>query len=154
MRILVMSDSHGSGSAIEHAIEQQPDAQNVIFLGDGENEIENATYIYPERIFHIVCGNCDFGSNKPIHQVVTIGGKRIFICHGHTYGVKSTYENVIKAALNENADVVLFGHTHISYTEYRDGLYIMNPGSLTRSSSSSYGFIDITDSGVMTVIVH
>lgn len=153
MRILVMSDSHGSGRSVEQAIEAQPEAQHVIFLGDGENDIENASYIYPDRVFHIVCGNCDFCSNKPLHQLITIADKRIFICHGHTYGVKSTYENAIKAALLENADILLFGHTHNAYTEYRDGLYIMNPGSLSRASTSSYGFIDITPSGIMPVIV-
>lgn len=149
-----MSDSHGSLSSIEKAIEQQPDAKHIIFLGDGENDIENATYIYDDRIFHIVCGNCDFSSTKPIHQLLTLGGKRIFICHGHTFGVKSSYERLIQSARAEKADIVLFGHTHTAYTEYRDGLYIMNPGTVSRSSSSSYGFIDITDSGIMTVIVH
>ncbi len=151
MRILVISDSHGSLSSIENAIEQQPDAKHIIFLGDGENDIENASYIYNDRIFHIVCGNCDFSSTKPDNQTLTICGKRIFICHGHHYGVKSSIERLISKAIAEKADIVLFGHTHTAYTEYRDGLYIMNPGSISRSS---YGFIDITESGIMTVIVH
>ncbi len=153
MRILVLSDSHGSLSSIEKAIEQQPDARHIIFLGDGERDIENASYIYNDRSFHIVCGNCDFCSTLPTYKILNLGEKRIFICHGHTYGVKSSYEHLISAATAENADIVLFGHTHIAYTEYRDGLYIMNPGSLSRACQSSYGFIDITDSGTMTVIV-
>ncbi|MFR3419646.1 MAG: metallophosphoesterase family protein [Eubacterium sp.] len=41
-----------------------------------------------------------------------------------------------------NADIVLFGHTHNQYTEYLDGLYIMNPGSV--GMNGDYGVIDIT----------
>ena len=35
MRMLVMSDLHRRRSAFEKAIEQQPDAVQVVFLGDG-----------------------------------------------------------------------------------------------------------------------
>ena len=42
MRILVFSDSHRYGrEACKKAIEQQPDAEAVVFLGDGEDDFEN-----------------------------------------------------------------------------------------------------------------
>ena len=156
MRILVLSDSHGSRRSVENAIEQQPDAKNVIFLGDGADDIESAGRFFTDRSFYIVCGNCDFSPSYLAQRLLNIGGKRIFICHGHTYGVKHGYEKVIEAAKLEKADILLFGHTHVAYTSYLDGMYIMNPGSLSRPNDiggSSYGYIDITPSGIMPVIV-
>ena len=153
MRILVISDSHGSLRNIEKAIEAQPEAKNIIFLGDGAREIEEASYIYTDRIFHIVSGNCDFASMEPSRKIVTVNGTRIFFTHGH---YMQNTENLVKTARLEGAKIALYGHTHIAYTGYFDGIHVMNPGSLTRPrdfSSGSYGVIDITDGGIMTFTV-
>ena len=56
----------------------------------------------------------------------------------------------------DNADLYiflgdgLFGHTHNQYTEYLDGLYIMNPGSV--GMNGDYGVIDITPKGDIMLI--
>ena len=53
-------------------------------------------------------------------------------------------------ARKNGADILLYGHTHIAFTDYDDGLYIMNPGSCGRPREGlpSYGIIDITKAGV------
>ena len=66
------------------------------------------------------------------------------------YNVKFGYENIIAEAKRRNADIVLFGHTHNQYTEYLDGLYIMNPGSV--GMNGDYGVIDITPKGDIMLI--
>ncbi len=53
----------------------------------------------------------------------------------------------------KKAYVLLFGHTHNAVTEYEDGLYIMNPGSLS-GSTGTYGTLDIVPAGIVTNIVH
>ena len=51
------------------------------------------------------------------------------------------------AALSHaQADICLFGHTHIPYFEIVDGLYVMNPGAVC---SNSYGIIDIEKGAIM-----
>ena len=50
------------------------------------------------------------------------------------------------------ADIVLYGHTHIAYTGYEDGLYILNPGT-ARPAGGSYGMVDITPAGVVLNVV-
>ena len=70
--------------------------------------------------------------------------------YGHPYNVKFGYENIIAEAKRRNADIVLFGHTHNQYTEYIDGLYIMNPGSV--GMNGDYGVIDITSKGDIMLI--
>lgn len=46
------------------------------------------------------------------------------------------------------ADLLLFGHTHQPLTDYEDGLYLMNPGSL--GYGGTYGYVDITPAGIVT----
>ena len=150
MRILVISDSHGSLRNIEKAIEAQPDAKHVIFLGDGEKDIEEASYIYDDRIFHIVKGNCDFFSDRNTSDTVTINGIKIYFTHGH---FMRDVEKIVESARSVNAKIALYGHTHVAYTNYIDGVYLMNPGSITSPRDQfrgSYGVIDITDGGIIT----
>ena len=58
-------------------------------------------------------------------------GVRIFAVHGHRYDVKYDREldYLLHAAAQEQADVVLFGHTHVQYCETREGILVLNPGA-------------------------
>ena len=51
--------------------------------------------------------------------------------------------------------IALCGHTHIPDILYENGIYLVNPGSCSkpRSSKPTYAVIDITDKGIMPVIV-
>lgn len=153
MRILVMSDCHGEISAARTALYDQTQVSDVIFLGDGAADIEELSADFPEKKFHIVCGNCDFFSPFPDRLIIKLGGKTIFACHGHTYHVKYGHERAVGAAAAAGCDILLFGHTHKAMTDYENGLYIMNPGSLSASGDHSYGFIDITSAGIAMNIV-
>lgn len=147
MRILVLSDSHGNAYALTEAIESQPQASAVIFLGDGVREAEEAAERYPQLPFYIVRGNGDFGAfTVPYSQELLLGGKRILAVHGHLLHVKYGLYEAMQVAKDRGVDILLHGHTHQAYTDYRDGLYMMCPGALC---SEEYGFIDITDGGVL-----
>ena len=151
MRILVVSDVHGRVGRLYEAIEQQPTAKAVIFLGDGLRQAEDAAERYPDRDFYMVPGNCDFGAGGiPVRQE-TFGGKRFYFTHGHRHDVKYTLYRLDLAARVAEADVALFGHTHTPYEEYADGLYLLNPGSL--GYGGTYGYVDIVGGGVVTNVV-
>lgn len=155
MRILVISDSHRRTSAVEKIIESQPDARHIFFLGDNVSDIEDFDFIYSDRVFHTVCGNCDFGSMFATSGVEIIEGKRIFYTHGHTFFVKYGISKLKELARNNNYDIVLYGHTHISQILYEDGIYFVNPGSAAaaRQGRNSYAVIDITEKGIMPIII-
>lgn len=152
MRILVISDSHGDYTNLNSILLSQPKAEVVFFLGDGEDDIDKIRLNYPEKMFIVVRGNCDWGSKLPVTEFFTIEGKKIMATHGHAYNVKMTYNTVIYEAESNNCDILLFGHTHCSMTEYADGLYIMNPGS-AHGYGATYGIIDITPQGIVTNIL-
>lgn len=148
MRILVFSDSHGRRRNMEEALFLHPEAEAVIFLGDGERDFRELRELFQGPRFFGVRGNCDFGSSEQGADLITEAGKRIFFTHGHLFGVKEGLWQLEEAAGRHRADIALFGHTHIAYTAFRDGIYYMNPGSIG-SGAASYGLLDITPSGVL-----
>ncbi len=156
MRILVISDTHGNTRRLYEAIDAQPEARYVLFLGDGLRDADEAARRYPDREIWSVSGNCDAGAilwNAPIEREETLGGRRIFFTHGHRYDVKYGLDRLEAEARARGAQIALYGHTHRAETHYADGLYVMNPGSLGAGMPPSYGVVDIVPSGVMLTVV-
>lgn len=152
MRILVVSDSHGDEYSLMRAIKAQPTAEIVVHCGDGSDEASRIREFFPDKMVVSVKGNCDFCSSAPISEIFSAEGVKFFVTHGHAYNVKSTLYNLSCAAREQEASVVLFGHTHNPLSIYDDGLYMLNPGSL-RGYNSTYGYVDVTDKGIITNIV-
>ena len=155
MRILVLSDSHGDIKSLNSVIERHQDISEIFFLGDLTKDIIAVKEQFKNKNYYIVSGNCDFSSPFPSSQIKTIENTRIFFCHGHRYGVKYTLESIKATARENNCALVLFGHTHCSLTAYDNGLYIVNPGSLSspRDGKKSYAIIDITKNGIVPSIM-
>lgn len=151
MRMIVVSDTHGDLRGFKAIIDQQPKADLFIHLGDCEWDLDQIKTTFPDKQFLSVAGNCDFGSDTPTENETVACGRRIFYTHGHPYHVKFGYASAIGEARRRGADILLFGHTHLAYTAYEDGLYIMNPGSVghPRDSHPTYGVLDITDAGIV-----
>lgn len=61
-------------------------------------------------------------------MLVTIDGVKIFITHGHEQNVKYEYEfmTLRKAAEKYDPDLIIFGHTHIPYTDYKGKATLLN----------------------------
>ena len=145
LRILVLSDSHTRVGRLREICELHSEASAVIFLGDGAYDIESVSENISDKALYAVRGNCDLFCENEDERFIELGGKRILFCHGHAYDVKFTYEKLKSHAACMGADIVLFGHTHIPFKDYEDGMYIMNPGSVY---DGRYGMIDITSAGV------
>ncbi len=129
MKILIISDTHGQRSAAEDAfLKETPDA--VFFLGDGTDDMEHLSRVFPSANVFAVKGNCDCFAEYPPYIVETVGGVRIFACHGHSHGVKSGLEQLISSAKSAGADIALFGHTHKALFRREPGMVLLNPGSL------------------------
>jgi putative phosphoesterase len=151
LRIVVLSDSHRHYDALEEAVLlHRADADLFIFLGDGEYELDLLRSVLPELKFLTVSGNCDYGSDQPDSGLTECDGRVVFYTHGFRFGVKSGLEDLKREARRLGADIALFGHTHIPYVSYEDGLWIMNPGSIGRPrvGGPSYGIVDLTAGGI------
>ncbi|MBR4869136.1 MAG: YfcE family phosphodiesterase [Clostridia bacterium] len=153
MRLLILSDCHGDKRSVAAAIEQQPTADTILFLGDGIRDIEYLEETYPTKSFYKVSGNCDLASLEPLTRLLEFGGKRVMMTHGHEYHVKFGGREAEYTARRNQCDLLLFGHTHQPFTAYDDGLYMMNPGSVKRGNSHTYGVVDLVNGGILCNIV-
>lgn len=139
MRLIVVSDSHGSREPIERLYRQYPN-DGVIHLGD---HISDAQWMRERTQGHpvyAVKGNCDPFEEGQEELILELDGKKILICHGHRYGVKSGLGQLLAAAKAKGVDGVFFGHTHQPLMERREGLLVLNPGSL---KMGDYAIIEI-----------
>lgn len=147
MRLLVLSDSHSRKERLSAILEAEPFADAVFHLGDGAADMR---YLQDtdRRTFFLLRGNCDSAMAPDLQDTceITLNDTRIFATHGHLYGVKFGLEKIgLYASLN-NIKLVLFGHTHIPFIHYENGIHFFNPGSV---SENTYGCVDITKNGIM-----
>lgn len=149
MKWLIISDTHGFYSELYKIIEKEKDIKNVIFLGDGINDIRKAKLDFPDHNFEIVAGNCDVANGLLPMSVIKADKYKILITHGDGFDVKRSKLGLRRAAINMGVDIVLYGHTHKQYYEYMDGLYIFCPGSVkpdvSTGFSASYGIMDFSE---------
>lgn len=142
MRIIAISDSHGSTFNMRALFHIQKDADLFIHLGDGCDDFVN---LCNERgsPYCVVRGNCDYYSKLPLEETLEICGKKIFMAHGHMFGVKWSTERIIDRGVSQGADIILFGHTHEPLCEYIDDeftkkpIYLINPGSIYMQRSGN-----------------
>ena len=147
MRILVVSDSHGSSTFLCKAIRQEGNFSMLVFLGDGAGDVAEALPLLGGKPVLQVRGNCDLGyPDLAEHLVTQEGGKMLFCTHGHRQYVKYGEQTLIDKAREAHADIALYGHTHVPVQHYIDGLYVCNPGALLLGH---YAILEITPQGIM-----
>lgn len=143
LRILIMSDSHGRNENVELAIaqvrEEIGEFQMLIHLGDvgDAREIESLAGVP----CYIVRGNTDYDAKLLNANVIEAGGYRIFATHGHLYQVDMRLDLLRFAALENDCDIAMYGHTHVPYLEEDpDDITILNPGSISKPRQADHRY--------------
>lgn len=156
MRLLVISDTHKNPFILSKIIRSQQEAKHIFFLGDVITDIEDIKYEFPDRIFHIVKGNCDGFCHYPNYDIIKIENKNILFTHGDKFSVKYGTVRLLEFAKNTGCSIALFGHTHIPHISYEDDIYLVNPGSASRprETKASYAVIDIVSGGIKPIIIY
>jgi len=148
MKILVFSDSHGYIKNFGEILKNYEDEVTyVIHLGDYDRDVEKVKPFFTNYKFINISGNCDFGTLLPSEKIFILSDKIFFITHGHKYGVKSNIIRLAHSAEEKNANICLFGHTHIPVLTSKNNIIYMNPGSITQprgNNQCSYGIINIS----------
>lgn len=124
-KVLLMSDSHGLTKHIDEIVNRH-EVDVKIHCGDSELS-HDAQQL---KDFVIVRGNCDWDQAFLEDEVIDLNGLRLLITHGHLYGIKSSLMQLRYRALEAEANIVLFGHSHIAYAEQFDKQLFINPGSI------------------------
>ncbi len=142
--LIVISDTHGRVEKLKNLLPIINDADYLIFLGDCTGDL------YPlkkEITVPIIAvnGNCDGIKAYEDKEVFEWHGHKLFIAHGHRYGVKRDLLDITYAAKEAGCDYALFGHTHEALIEEYDGVTLVNPGSLAEPRFSQASYCVITE---------
>lgn len=141
MRIGVLSDSHGDTDSLCALLSRMGRIDALCFLGDVSDDARYLEDVLGQRseptAFYAVKGNNDYASFEPEEMMLALGGKRILMVHGHRLGVKQGLLRLSLYARQKNADVVLFGHTHMTHTECDGDMLLLNPGAAGRGFYAS-----------------
>ena len=154
MEFLIVSDTHGRADRLSTVL-SRTHAHVLLFLGDG---LRDLNVVPPEITVRAVRGNCDLFTHDdaPDTRVEDFGALRIFLTHGHRYGVKGSIEAAIRAAAEVGADVLLFGHTHrtlertlpigtlVGDKPLEKPLLVLCPGSLGQPPDGHPSFATLT----------
>lgn len=151
MRIGILGDSHGDDVVTARAVALLRDggARLLIHLGDvGTEAVIETLQPLPARV---VFGNCDFDHNRLARSArnagvtvdhpmgdLMIDGKRIMFTHGDRQALMSQ-------AIEEAADYLLHGHTHVLRDDRFGSTRIINPGALHRAARYTAALLDPAD---------
>ncbi|TCT11610.1 hypothetical protein EDC18_1204 [Natranaerovirga pectinivora] len=158
MKLIFFSDIHGSEYYAKKAIEvlKEEKGDYIVLLGDllyhgprndlpkeynpkGVIELLNAN----KNNIIAVRGNCDSEVDQMVlkfpmmsdYTIIVNNDKKIFATHGHIYNEANMPQ------LNEK-DILIHGHTHIPVAKEKEGIFILNPGSISlpkENNPSSFG---------------
>jgi putative phosphoesterase len=150
-RIGVVSDTHmfSRGAKLPAALTQGLAGVDLLLHAGDFTDPAVAVLLESLAPLEAVAGNNDgvsiierFGFRK----IVEAGGRRIGLVHGHEGPGRSTEWKALQAFRDETVDIVVFGHSHIPYSNTVDGILLFNPGSPTDKRWEprySYGIIEL-----------
>ncbi|HZK34406.1 MAG TPA: metallophosphoesterase [Bacillota bacterium] len=152
MKIIVISDTHGNN--ILNTIRRIDNVDVIIHLGDYYTDILPIKDKLEVPV-HYVKGNCDFAPEVPAQLLLELSNKRVFISHGHWFNVKLGLDELIDKAIEKDADLVLYGHTHVADISMDNGIIFLNPGSASIPNGDDFttiGIINIQDNKIKASI--
>lgn len=141
MRIFVISDTHGNIDRVckvyTKLLTQGP-IDLIIHCGDfyaDAVQIEQRIGVPVTK----VKGNCDGLCGEESYAVVSTEYGNLLVTHGHMEMVNFSQQNLYYRALELDCRAAIYGHTHQAVFTEAGGVYLFNPGSLTRPRDGSAG---------------
>lgn len=157
MKLLFVSDVHGSLYYAQKIIEvfKKEKCDLIVSLGDllyhgprnplpRDYNPKEVAKLFNEYKEYFVCvrGNCDSEVDQmmlefPIlaeYSNLLVDGHRFFLTHGHHYDAD-------RMPPLKKGDILAYGHYHIPLAYNKEGIYIINPSSVTlpKAGVNSYG---------------
>ena len=160
MKVMFISDIHGSYTWLKRAIDiyEQENFDKLIILGDilyhgprnplpDGYDCKKVTALlneYKDKIT-AVRGNCDAEVDQMVlefdcmqdHKEITLNGHPFYLTHGH-----HEYEDQLPPI--SKGTVLAYGHYHKPIAKKKDGIYIINPSSISlpKEGDNSYGVLE------------
>lgn len=145
MRILVISDTHGNLDRfreIFEKIKKEDPVQMIVHCGD---HYDDAAVLRRSCGIPVVAvkGNCDGNFSDVSFAILETEAGDFLVTHGHMENVGHNLQRLCYKAEENGCIGAIFGHTHRAAYVQADGMYFMNPGSLTKPRDGSGGTFGI-----------
>ncbi|REE91343.1 hypothetical protein A8990_10548 [Paenibacillus taihuensis] len=153
MKVVVVSDTHMTRMAKklpERLVEELMSADAILHAGDWMT-LSVLEMLESYARTEGVAGNndgSDIIAKLGWRKLLEIEGVRVGLVHGHqgTGGRSDTELNAYRAFAKDQADIVVFGHSHVPLKKELNGVLMFNPGSPTdkrRQAQYSFGVLVI-----------
>ena len=156
MKILIMSDSHGHNELVREAIGRHAPIDLLIHAGDAEGDLDEILGPAREYDVRVVSGNMDWYGRQESELCFPLGAHHVvYLAHGHRLGVHGGFRRIVERAKECGADIAVFGHIHVPVYEERDGITLINPGSIAKPRQEgwkkSYVLMTLEEDGSYSV---
>lgn len=138
MRIYVISDTHGKTGKVTEIYRTLKDINLIVHLGDHWSDAKKIKDQLNVPLIGVK-GNMDGSFARDGYHILETGFGRIFLAHGHMENVKHGLENIVYKAKSLQCRAAFFGHTHIPLFLEAEGIYLLNPGSLSLPAGGRKG---------------
>ena len=129
-RILVISDSHRYYYNLDKMQKEIKKPDYIIHLGDVARDQDYIMALFGCPV-DMVAGNNDIFTDLPGEFIIREGKHVVFLTHGHGYSVYNSTDRLVQRAKELGADMVMFGHTHCPMIDVKEGIMLLNPGSIS-----------------------
>lgn len=126
----MVSDTHGYNEKLWDIIEKEEPFDMMVHCGDLECDpsyIRNKV----DCTLHMVAGNNDYNPDMDRVRTFNIGKYKAVLTHGHRQHIYSSLDGLYYLGMENQADIVFFGHIHIPVVRQEGPVMLVNPGSLT-----------------------
>ncbi len=145
MKIGIIGDTHGNKEIIRKIVATMEPVDFWLHTGDYSSD---GQYLASETGLNVyaVAGNCDRDATANIDEFYTLEGQRLWLTHGHRYMHAHQVRELVWWADKLEADIVVFGHTHVPVCKQEGDVFLFNPGSPTSprgEKGPTYGVITL-----------
>lgn len=156
MKLFVISDTHGKLDKVYEIYNKLTAIDLIVHLGDCIKDAQEIEKTLGIDVISVK-GNMDGGHSSSDYKILETECGNLYLAHGHLQNVKANYQNIFYRAEECNCIAALFGHTHKPVFEDINGLYLINPGSLSLPSDGtqgSYAILNTSTEGLSGSIVY
>ncbi len=153
----VFSDSHGNKENLFKAMvlaQKNHGTKGFAYLGDGAGDFLELKKHFPSYLHWQVQGNCDyFHPMISLEKTIVLENQKIFLTHGHRYGVKENRKKLMEETGRREGNMVLYGHTHQEIVVEEEGIWAINPGSIGKALNPTFVIVKIEKDQISPYIV-
>ena len=153
MKVLIISDIHGSFNDLKEVLEKETSFDRIVILGDilngpvnreSKEKVANLLNVFKDKIISVSGNNDGYLNellefdNSKYYNLINIDNRIWFLTHGHIYN-RYNMPDI-------NYDIYLQGHRHVPLMSKENNKLYLNPGSISLPRQATKTFMYYEDS--------